>query len=125
VANSDEPRRDENTRETSTDRTQGRDRWFFIVRRIIYFILTIIIILLLLRFLFRLLEADPAAGFVYFLYQVTEPLAAPFLGIFAQPGVGEAGIFETGTIIAMLVYSLIAWGLVALLGLFRTGRRTG
>jgi uncharacterized protein YggT (Ycf19 family) len=126
-----EKREPENRSDTSRSRNTGNnrnttippgDRWFYIVRRIIYFILSIIIVLLLLRFLFMLLAADPGAGFVNFLYQITEPLVSPFLGIFAQPEVGE-GVLETGTLIAMLVYSLIAWGIVALLGLFRTGRR--
>jgi hypothetical protein len=120
----DDRNREPATRDdTITTHTNGRNRWFYILRRIIYFILGIILVLLLLRLIFRLLGAEEA-GFAAFLFNITQPLVAPFLGIFNQPQLNGQSALEIGTIIAMLIYSLAAWGLVALIGLFRTGRRT-
>lgn len=81
---------------------------------IIYYLLNIIEALLLLRFLMKLLGANPGAGFVNGVYNITQPLVAPFAGIF--PNTTSAGTFvEWSTIIAMIVYALIAYAIVQLL----------
>lgn len=81
---------------------------------IIYFLLTVLEIILVLRFLFRFLGANQGNGFVMWLYSFSYPFVAPFKGIFTDPSLGYAHVFEVSTLIAMLIYALIAWGLVAL-----------
>jgi hypothetical protein len=38
----------------------------------------------------------------------------PFNGIFNDQTIGNTGVFEVSTLIAMLIYALIAWGIVSL-----------
>ncbi len=94
----------------------------------VYFLLGLVEVLLGLRFLFRLLGASEASGFVRFLYDLTYPLAHPFAGIFTDPAIGNSGVFELSTLIAMLIYALLAWGVVALIRLIfapmRASRQT-
>ncbi|EFH88605.1 MULTISPECIES: YggT family protein [Ktedonobacter] len=80
----------------------------------IYFILSVLEIILLLRFIFRLLGANESNGFVKGLYDLSYVFMGPFKGIFSDPSFGQASMFEISTLIAMLIYALIAWGLVAL-----------
>jgi hypothetical protein len=89
----------------------------------IYFLLGLIEVLLGLRFLFRLLGASESSGFVRFLYDLTYPMAHPFAGIFTDPVLGNNSVFEVSTLIAMLIYALLAWGVVALIRLLLAPRR--
>ncbi len=70
--------------------------------------------LLLIRFALKALGANPAAGFASFIYDVTGPLLAPFTGLFGTPSAANGGVFETTTLVAIVVYALIAWALAAL-----------
>jgi hypothetical protein len=83
------------------------------VAAVIWFLLTLLEIILGLRFLFRLLAANSYNGFVSGLYSFTYIFIAPFVGIFGNPGL-KAHVFEVSTLIAMIIYALIAWALVAL-----------
>jgi hypothetical protein len=80
----------------------------------IYFVLGVVEVILGLSFLFRLLAASESSGFVRFLYDLTYPLAHPFAGIFTDPTLGTSSVFEVSTLVAMLMYALLGWGLVAL-----------
>jgi hypothetical protein len=75
--------------------------------------------LLAFRFVLKLLAANPAAGFSSFIYNVSYPLAAPFLNVFHATKV-EGSVFEWTTLLAMLVYWLIAWGIVKLFFMSKT-----
>jgi hypothetical protein len=90
----------------------------FHVHQIIWYILGIIEVLLALRFILKLTGANPFSGFVDFIYTASRPLAAPFYGIFNVDVAGQS-VFEWTTLIAMLVYALVAWGLVKLILLIR------
>ncbi len=81
---------------------------------VVYYILNIIEALLVIRFILKLLGANAASGFVSGIYAVTEPLMAPFRGIFATPS-AQGSVLEWSTIIAMIIYALVAYGIVQLL----------
>lgn len=81
--------------------------------QIVWYILGIMEILLLFRLVFKLLGANPAAGFSSFIYGVTNIFAAPFLTVFRITYI-DGSIFEWTTLLAMLVYWIIAWGIVKL-----------
>ena len=61
----------------------------------------------------KALGADPASGFVSFVYVLSDPLVLPFAGMFRSISEGES-VFEMSTFIGMFVYVLIAYGLVEL-----------
>lgn len=79
--------------------------------QVVWYILGVLEILLAFRFVLKLLAANPNAGFTHFIYSVTYIFAAPFLNVFRITRV-EGSIFEWTTILAMLVYWLIAWGII-------------
>ena len=81
--------------------------------QIVWYILALLEALLAFRFVLKLLAANPGAGFSSFIYNVSYPFAAPFLNVF-HVSKFEGSIFEWTTILAMLVYLLIAWGIVKL-----------
>lgn len=81
--------------------------------QIVWYILGIIEALLIFRFFLKLLEANAAAGFTKFIYGATYVLAEPFLAVFRRTQV-EGNVFEWSTLLAMLVYYLIALGIIRL-----------
>jgi len=83
------------------------------ITRVIYWILGILEGLLAFRLILKLLGASTSSSFVTFIYDVTKIFVAPFAGIFKPV---ESG-FETSTLIAMLVYALVGWGLAKLVAI--------
>lgn len=86
----------------------------------VWFVVGVIEILLGLRFVMKLLGANPNSGFVDFIYTLSGVLVAPFRGIFSSPtteGDVVTSVFESATLVAMLIYLLLGWGLVKLLTL--------
>jgi hypothetical protein len=81
---------------------------------IISFLFGVLEVILALRFLFRLLGASQDNSFLLFLYNLSQVFVAPFNGIFHDQALGTRSVFELSTLIAMLVFGLLAWGLVAL-----------
>lgn len=86
-----------------------------IVGRIIYYIVGFITVLLLLRIVLLLLAANQGNGFVDFIYAVSGLFAMPFYGIFNYTPVYGSSVLELSSIVAILIYALVGWGLVKLL----------
>jgi len=89
--------------------------------RVIWFVTGLIAGLLAIRFFMKLLGASMQADFVRFIYGVTGPLVGPFRGIFAATGAGNY-ILEPESLIAIAIYVLIGWALVALVRILLTPR---
>lgn len=90
--------------------------------RIVYYLLGILEALLGIRLILKLLGANPESAFVTFIYNVTGIFLAPFEGIFRNAissGIETKSVLEPGTIIAMLIYALIAWGIVKLIRIIK------
>jgi hypothetical protein len=87
--------------------------------QIVWYILGIIEALLMFRFVLKLLAANPSAGFSHFIYSVTYVFAAPFLSVFRSPRV-SGSILEWTTLLAMLVYYLVALALIRLFFMSKT-----
>ena len=67
-----------------------------------------------LRVILKLIGANPAAFFAQMIYGITDVFLWPFAGITPDPGVGAFQL-EISSIIAMIVYALVAWGLTRLI----------
>lgn len=65
--------------------------------------------LLGLRIILKLFAASPQAPFVSWLYNTTEPLLYPFIGMFPAPKISGGFIIEFSSIFAILIYSLLAY----------------
>jgi len=70
-------------------------------------------LLLAFRLALKLFGANAGAGFSSFIYGITYPFAAPFLSVFQVSQVAY-NVFEWTTLLAMLVYWMIAIGIVKL-----------
>ena len=80
--------------------------------QLIWFVAGLVKVVLILRVIFLLFNAQPS-GFTSFLYNISNPFTAPFFGIFPTPG-EPTGYFDTAALVAMIIYSLIAWGIATL-----------
>lgn len=95
----------------------NKKKTIFRFNQIVWYILGLIEALLMFRFILKALAANPNSGFTDLIYSLTQPLVAPFIGIFGTT-IAQNSVLEWTTLIAALVYLCIAWGLVYLLGLF-------
>ncbi len=87
--------------------------------QIVWYVLGFLEALLAFRFFLKLLGANPGAGFTSFIYNTTYIFAAPFLNVFRVTNV-EGAIFEWTTLLAMLVFWIVAIGIVKLLVIGKT-----
>jgi len=85
-----------------------------VVARVVWFVFGVIEVLIAIRFVLKLLGANVAAGFVQFVYGLSGVFMAPFSTIFGAPRV-SGSIFEWSALVAIAIYALIAWGIVALI----------
>ena len=85
-----------------------------LVTQVIRAILGLLEILLGLRFMLKLIAANPDNGFAVFVYGVTKPFLAPFTALVGTPRSGGT-ILEVTTLIAMAVYALLFWFVVHLI----------
>lgn len=102
------------------DSASDQDHKQNVAGRAIWFIAGIVIVLLAFRLLLSLLGANTSNGFANFIYSSSHPFVSPFFNLFSynsyQYGVSR---FEVYTVVAMLVYLVVAWGLVRLVTINR------
>jgi len=89
----------------------------------IWLVVGVVDILLAIRFVFKVLGGSSQAGFVRFMYDITQPLVAPFHGIFNTTVQGQS-ILEPESLVAIAIYSLIGWGIVSIIRLMRRPAQT-
>jgi YggT family protein len=94
------------------------------VSQAIYLIFGIVEALLVLRFVLKLLGANPEAGFASLIYRISTPLVAPFVGLFGAPQMNGM-VLELEAVVAIVVYGLVAWGLAKLAWLLLGETRSG
>jgi len=83
-----------------------------ILIRFINILFGIIATTLTLRFILKLFGASTQADFVVWMYQTSDSLLYPFIGMFPSPAVDLGNVFEFSTLFAILVYGIFAWLLV-------------
>ena len=66
--------------------------------------------LLGLRFMLKLIAANPASPIAALIYGLTDLFLFPFSGLTATPSAGGM-VLEVPTIFAMLIYALVAWAI--------------
>jgi YggT family protein len=91
-----------------------------VAERIVWLVAGIIMALLGLRFVFALLGANPNNAFAHFIYSASHPFVVPFFNLFnynyINNGIGRIEIF---TLVAILVYAVIATLIARLVGVNR------
>jgi hypothetical protein len=86
-------------------------------------IVGIVDVLIAARFLGKLLGASASSSFVHAIYQVSGVLVAPFTGIFGDTGT-KTNTFETASLVALVVYAVIGWGIVVLIRIITAPKGT-
>ena len=87
------------------------------IEYLVYFIFGALEILLVFRLVLKLTGASIGSAFVGLIYGLTGIFTMPFEGIFHRgftQGVETTAIFEPATFVAILVYAVVAWGIVKL-----------
>jgi hypothetical protein len=108
----------------TVDPYEARRTAIYRVWQVIWLVLGIVEGLIAIRFVLRLLGANPDAGFAQLIYGLTEPLVAPFVGLFGTPRF-QGSAFEFTSLVAMMVYALLAWVIVKIVWMFFSENRTG
>lgn len=67
-----------------------------------------------LRFLLKLMAANPNSPFAQFVYQFTDLFLWPFQALISSPSTSQGMVLEIPTLFAILVYGLATWAAVKL-----------
>lgn len=92
------------------------------VTRVITLLFTVLEVLLLVRFVMKLLGANPGQALVSALYAITEPLTRPFQGIWPQTNTPV--VFDLPALLAIVFLFLMAALIVALVRAISGNRTT-
>ena len=82
------------------------------VTQLIWFMAGLLEALLGLRFILKLIAANPNAPFANFVYQLSNVFLWPFQALTVTPTTSAGMTLEIFTLIAMIVYALLAWAVV-------------
>ena len=97
-------------RTTEHESGRGQRVATFKVTQIIWLLLVLLEAVIALRVVFKLIAVNADNLFATLLYGVTNLFVAPFASLVGAPKAGGM-VLEISTIIAMIVYLLIAWAL--------------
>jgi len=88
---------------------------------LIYFAFGVIEILLVFRLVLKFMGAGAQGAFVGLIYGVSNLFILPFEGIFRRgfnEGLERTSVFEPSVLLALVVYAVLAWGIVRLVRIF-------
>lgn len=85
--------------------------------RLVYYIFGIIVAFIALRFILLMLGANEGNAFVDLVYGISGIFVAPFYGMFNNTPQFGASVIDISSIVAIIVYALIAWAIGSLLTL--------
>lgn len=88
---------------------------------LIYFMFGALDIFLVFRLILKLMGASTSSAFVGMVYGITGIFTLPFQGIFRSgftQGIETTSVLEPATIVAIIVYAFMAWGIVKLVRIF-------
>jgi uncharacterized protein YggT (Ycf19 family) len=96
----------------TTEHESGREQRVatFKVTQLIWLLVVFLVSAIALRVVFKLIAVNAANPFATLLYKVTDLFVAPFASLMRAPSAGGM-VLEISSIIAMIIYLLIAWAL--------------
>ena len=97
------------------------------VEYLVYFFFGVLEILLVFRLVLKLMGASMSSTFVGLIYGLTGIFTFPFEGIFRRgytKGLETTSVLEPSTLVAIIVYVLLAWGIVKLIRIFSGEKQT-
>jgi hypothetical protein len=90
------------------------------LQHIVYYIAGAIEVLILFRLVFKITGANPASGFVAFIYSLSDFFVFPFRAIFGNTtaaGAETTAVFEPASLVAIAVIAILAWGIAKLIAI--------
>jgi uncharacterized protein YggT (Ycf19 family) len=120
------PVRDEVVASDAVVADEAADRWSVLdlATRLIWFLTGLLLVGLVLRFIFKATGANGGSSFVSFVYNATAAFVAPFRGIFTDSVSGN-NVLEVSTLVAIVVWALVAFFVTWLLGILLGGPSRG
>ncbi len=91
------------------------------VEYLVYFFFGALEILLAFRLVLKVMGASISSAFVGFIYGLSGLFVLPFEGIFRRglsQGIETTSVLEPSTLVAIIVYAVLAWGTVKLIRIF-------
>lgn len=88
---------------------------------LIYFFFGAVEVLLAFRLVLKLMGASVTSAFVRMIYGLSGLFILPFEGIFRKgftEGIETTSVLEPSTLVAIVVYAIVAWGVVKLTRIF-------
>jgi len=88
---------------------------------LIYYIFGALEVLLAFRLVLKIMGANISSAFVGFIYGLSGIFIMPFEGIFRRgvsEGLETASVLEPATLVAIIVYAFLGWGIVKLVRIF-------
>lgn len=93
---------------TQEDKGRGQRQFTFQATQLVWLFFGLLEGLLVLRLFLKLIGANAENSFANLLYSVTNLFLVPFAGLTATPAAGGM-VLELSTLIAIVVYALVAW----------------
>jgi hypothetical protein len=93
---------------TQQEPGRGQRQFTFQASQLIWLLAGLLEAALALRVLLKLIGANAANPFAHLLYGVTGVFLVPFVGLTGTPA-SNGLVLEISTVIAMIVYALLAW----------------
>lgn len=120
------PVRDEVVASDAVVADEAANRWSVLdlATRLIWFLTGLLLVGLVLRFIFKATGANSGSSFVSFVYNTTAAFVAPFRGIFTDSVSGN-NVLEVSTLVAIVVWALVAFFVTWLLGILLGGPSRG
>lgn len=87
------------------------------IEYLVYYFFGALEVLLSFRLILKLMGASMTSGFVRFIYDISNIFVMPFEGIFRRgfaQGVETTSVLEPATLVSLIVYAILAWGIVKL-----------
>jgi uncharacterized protein YggT (Ycf19 family) len=102
----------------ATEATEATSQWAQ-ARRVVGLLFGVLVTLIGLRIVLLLFGANAGNGLVDAIYAITEPLVAPFRGVFSFDVITPTGanVLDVGALVALVGWSLIAVLVIAILRL--------
>ena len=88
-----------------------------LVARALYILFALIVTIIILRMILHLAGVTPSEPFANLIYIISTVFVVPFFLIFGYTPTYGAPVFEIASVIAILVYILVGWGLGVLVTL--------
>ena len=98
-------------------RQSQNERFVTVATNIVNYFAGLLLVLLAFRFFFALSNANPSNWLTSFIYDLSHPFVSPFFNIFNYRTEVGGSRLELYTIVAMIIYAVIAYGITTLLAI--------